>query len=250
MTRPKIICGETMKSVKRMFIIWGLVCLAACGRDKSPTRPRMEPPALPLMESIEINLPAAAPAQVQNFSSDIYRPLAGIYRTYENIMKDVQPRGSYPIWTWTLSTPLGLVIVVEAEAVARDSIMWALAQQSTFSNNWIYAKGKITADANYGVWKFYKTNSVVVSSSIVWRRNVQRVLTIEETHFYDPNPLDDVPESNIHSTLVGQPDKSGDMKAFNHEIKIFEAKWDTAGTGSWASYNFYTGQQTESGTWR
>lgn len=239
-----------MKSVKRMFFFCGLFCLASCGRDKSPTRARIEPPALPLMASIKINLPATAPAQVQNFSSDIYRPLAGIYRTYENIMQDVQPRGGYPIWTWTLSTPLGFAIVLEAEAATRDSITWTFTQQGVSLNNWIYAKGKITPDANYGVWRFYKTNSFVVSSNFIWRRNNQSALTIDERHSYDPNPFDDLPEGDIFSTLVGHPDKSGEMKAFNRTIKIFEAKWDTIGAGSWSSYNFYTGQQTESGTWR
>lgn len=231
------------------FLICVLVCLASCGRDKSPTHPRIEPPALPLMASIKINLPAAAPAQVQNFFNEVYLPLTNFYKTCENIIKDVQPRSSYSVWTWMLFTASGFSIALEAEAAVRDSTVWTLTYQGSLFNSWISAKGKITADNNYGTWKFYKTNSVLISSSIVWRRNDQNVLTIAEAHFYDPNLFDDMPESNILSTLVGKPDKSGEMKAFNHEIKIFEAKWDTAGIGSWASYNLYTGQQTESGTW-
>ena len=152
------------------------------------------------------------------------------------------------LWTWTSASPFG-TITLEAAVLAGDSSRWKLYYNTINANNWISAEGKVTADGKYGAWKFYQSNSTTLNKNLIGLKTAQGVLTIDASHFYDASQIDDTPSTYIVSQLIGRPDNSGSLEAFDHDVKVFEAEWDATGAGSWAAYNQITGRRTEGGSW-
>lgn len=220
----------------------------ACNKKQTPAEVKPVPPKLPAASTVSINLPQNAAALVRSFYDDVYASMNAVLKHYENVKNQV-PAYRNPIWTWTYNAA-GFHITLEAVALPADSSSWKILVSGNALSNWISATGKAAADGKFGAWKFYMPNSTVLKGSFNWLKNDQKVLRIEATRFYDASPFDDLPGTYIDSKLVGQPDNSGSVQAFDQGVKIFEAMWGAAGAGWWAAYNSITGKQIEGGSWR
>lgn len=227
---------------RRTWLVLPVVLtMFAC--SESPIEPEPEPvPELPVIALTRIEVPTNVPAIVQNYFEKAYDlgMTLPIFNLYE--INGVNRTGPHPDWRWT--TKLGTWTVTSAaNIISENSVSWNL--KISFDNAgvdyWIAANGQTNLDGKIGTsWRSYDfaTRSDKLVSTASWQLDKQGELSL-----YTED------SEGIRNELRHNLDGHLNLIVRQTGAKMFEAVWDSTGSGSWNTYNTTTGEETGSGTW-
>ncbi len=228
-------------SIRKLFALSmvGLMFGIGCFNQSNPVG---EDTVIPSIPNIVFNGPISnnIPANLQQFIG-LFNGNASIGLNYLNLAIFTSPSVDENSFSWEVTWDQVTANIL-AEKNSDGSVDWQVTVNGSDNNvtytNWVALKGVAELDGNTGVWSIYSENSTTKSAEFTW---------VVDGNNNKNGTLELFATNQIYE-LLNNSDKSGSLVLKENNVKVYEAQWNTDGTGTWTSWDAQ-GNQTDTGNW-